>query len=137
MGQISDNTAEHGETSLIIEVSNWYSVMVRLSFKLIHHNPENIKVFQSDGINVTQAMLLNHFLRPTISFLPFKSITLPPYCLTTSQSCFYHIYVVRLNICIKLAQSLLSVKVYFYICDACGSLHVDADMKVHTTTYQN
>lgn len=82
-------------------------------------------------------MLLNHFLRPTISFLPFKSITLPPYCLTTSQSCFYHIYVVRLNICIKLAQSLLSVKVYFYICDACGSLHVDADMKVHTTTYQN
>lgn len=161
MGQISDNAAEHDETSLIIEVSNWYSVMVRLSFKLIeggrgkaqlavswkksppstlcfesHHNPENIKVFQSDGIKVTQAMLLNHFLRPTISFLPFKSITLPPYCLTTSQSCFYHIYVVRLNICIKLAQSLL-LKVYFHICDTCGSLHVDHDMKVHTITYQD
>lgn len=57
-------------------------------------------------------MLLNHFLRPTISFLPFKSITLPPYCLTTSQSCFYHIYVVRLNICIKLAQSLKFTSTY-------------------------
>lgn len=35
LGQIYDNAAEHGETSLIIEVSNWYSVMVRLPFKLI------------------------------------------------------------------------------------------------------